>query len=180
VNTTMATWMGTTAACAQCHTHKYDPISHAEYFQMFAIFNQSEDADRRNEAPIIQVMGDRNKKKAAHISAEIAKLKKEMEPANKLDPKAVAEWEAALKAQEGKLLWKQKLGREHSASLVVFRDHVVFGSEKGLITVVKPGPEFQEVAKMKLSEPLWASPVITDGYWFLRGEEHLFCIGKGN
>ena len=99
VNTTMATWMGTTAACAQCHTHKYDPISHAEYFQMFAIFNQSEDADRRNEAPIIQVMGDRNKKQAAHISAEIAKLKKEMEPANKLDPKAVAEWEAALKAK---------------------------------------------------------------------------------
>ena len=102
VNTTMATWMGTTAACAQCHTHKYDPISHAEYFQMFAIFNQSEDADRRNEAPIIQVMGDRNKKQAAQISAEIAKLKMEMEPANKLDPKAFAEWEAALKAKAGR------------------------------------------------------------------------------
>ena len=69
---------------------------------MFAIFNQSEDADRRNEAPIIQVMGDRNKKQAAHISAEIVKLKKEMEPANKLDSKAVAEWEAALKAKAGR------------------------------------------------------------------------------
>ena len=84
------------------------------------------------------------------------------------------------KAHEGKLLWKQKLGREHSASLVVLRDHVVFGSEKGLITVVKPGPEFEEIAKMELSEPLWASPVITDGNWFLRGEEHLFCIEKRN
>ena len=102
VNTTMATWMGTTAACAQCHTHKYDPISHAEYFQMFAIFNQSEDADRRNEAPIIQVMGDQNKKQVAHISAEIAKLKKEMEPAAPLDPKAFAEWEAGLKAKVGR------------------------------------------------------------------------------
>ena len=84
------------------------------------------------------------------------------------------------KAHEGKLLWKQKLGREHSASLVVLRDHVVFGSEKGLITVVKPGPEFEQVAKMELNEPLWASPVITDGNWFLRGEEHLFCIEKRN
>ncbi|MDG1974931.1 MAG: PSD1 and planctomycete cytochrome C domain-containing protein [Akkermansiaceae bacterium] len=102
VNTTMATWMGTTAACAQCHTHKYDPISHAEYFQMFAIFNQSEDADRRNEAPIIQVMGDQNKKQVAHISAEIAKLKKEMEPAATLDLEAFAEWEAALKAKVGR------------------------------------------------------------------------------
>ncbi len=34
VNTTFATWMGTTMACAQCHTHKYDPITHEEYFQV--------------------------------------------------------------------------------------------------------------------------------------------------
>lgn len=98
VNTTMATWMGTTAACAQCHTHKYDPITHAEYFQMFAIFNQSEDADRRNEAPIIQVMGDRNKEQAASISSEITKLEKEMKTATKPDLKAFEEWETDLKA----------------------------------------------------------------------------------
>jgi len=82
------------------------------------------------------------------------------------------------KAREGKLLWKEKIGREHSASLVVFKDHVVFGSEKGIITIVKPGEKFEEVAKIDLGEPLWASPVITDGKWFLRGEDHLFCIGK--
>ena len=52
VNTTMAVWMGTTMACAQCHTHKYDPITQAEYFQFFDLFNQSEDADQRDEAPI--------------------------------------------------------------------------------------------------------------------------------
>jgi len=32
VNTTMAVWMGTTMACAQCHSHKYDPISQQDYF----------------------------------------------------------------------------------------------------------------------------------------------------
>jgi hypothetical protein len=116
----MATWMGTTAACAQCHTHKYDPISHAEYFQMFAIFNQSEDADRRNEAPIIQVMGDRNKKQAAHFSAEIAKLKKEMEPAKKLGLKAFAEWEANSKAKVAR--WKVLTpGRMTAASGAKFK-----------------------------------------------------------
>jgi hypothetical protein len=102
VNTTMATWMGTTAACAQCHTHKYDPITHAEYFQMFAIFNQSEDADRGNEAPIIQVMGDRNKEQAASVSAEIAKLEKEIETATKPDLKAFTKWEADLKVSAGR------------------------------------------------------------------------------
>jgi hypothetical protein len=44
----MAVWMGTSMACAQCHTHKYDPITQNEYFQVFAFFNQSEDADRKD------------------------------------------------------------------------------------------------------------------------------------
>jgi hypothetical protein len=51
VNTTMAVWMGVTMGCAQCHSHKYDPISQTDYFQVFAIFNQTEDADRTDESP---------------------------------------------------------------------------------------------------------------------------------
>jgi cytochrome c553 len=52
VNTTMSVWMGTTMACAQCHDHKYDPISQKEYFQLFAILNNTEDADREDEQPV--------------------------------------------------------------------------------------------------------------------------------
>lgn len=59
VNTTMAVWMGTTIDCAQCHTHKYDPITQEEYFQLFAIFNQTEDADRRDESPVL-TLAERN------------------------------------------------------------------------------------------------------------------------
>lgn len=53
VNTTMAVWMGVTMACAQCHSHKYDPISQKEYFQVFAVLNQTEDADRGDESPTL-------------------------------------------------------------------------------------------------------------------------------
>jgi hypothetical protein len=49
VNTTMAVWMGTSMGCAQCHNHKYDPISQREYFSFFAILNNTEDADRNEK-----------------------------------------------------------------------------------------------------------------------------------
>lgn len=41
VNTTGTVWLGTSIGCAQCHNHKYDPITTREYYQIFAFFNQT-------------------------------------------------------------------------------------------------------------------------------------------
>ncbi len=41
VETTGTVWLGSTIACAQCHDHKYDPITQEEYFQVFAFFNST-------------------------------------------------------------------------------------------------------------------------------------------
>ncbi|MGB0766099.1 MAG: PSD1 and planctomycete cytochrome C domain-containing protein [Phycisphaeraceae bacterium] len=54
VNTTGEVWLGLTMACAQCHTHKYDPIFHDEYFSFYAFFNQTEDRDRPRDIPFIK------------------------------------------------------------------------------------------------------------------------------
>ena len=43
VATTGTTWLGLTVGCAQCHTHKYDPLTHREYYQMMAFLNNADE-----------------------------------------------------------------------------------------------------------------------------------------
>jgi len=74
VNTTLSTWMGTTIACAQCHTHKYDPITQEEFFQVYAVFNNTADADRRNEAPVVTVPWEPIDQRRAPLEAQIVEI----------------------------------------------------------------------------------------------------------
>jgi len=76
VNTTMATWMGTTMACAQCHTHKFDPLTQDEYFQIYAFFNQSEDADLKDERPVLDVWSAKQEADKIDWAKKISDLKK--------------------------------------------------------------------------------------------------------
>ena len=43
VGATGAAWMGLTMNCAQCHTHKYDPILHTDYFGVMALLNNADE-----------------------------------------------------------------------------------------------------------------------------------------
>jgi hypothetical protein len=74
VNTTFAVWMGTTMACAQCHTHKYDPITHKEYFQVYHLLNQTADADRKDEAPVLELIDAATAVDRAAWQREVAAL----------------------------------------------------------------------------------------------------------
>ena len=103
VNTTMSVWMGTTMACAQCHTHKYDPITQKEYFEMFAIFNSTADEDRKDEAPILELFSDEQNRKRKALEESIAEEWRtlEAELSKKEHRTRRLEWEKRLISGEG-------------------------------------------------------------------------------
>ncbi len=45
VATTGTVWMGLTTGCAQCHTHKYDPITHTDYYSFLALMNNADEPE---------------------------------------------------------------------------------------------------------------------------------------
>lgn len=103
VNTTMAVWMGTTMACAQCHSHKYDPITQEEYFRVFAIMNQTEDADRRDESPLLSIYTPDQQQKRETLQQELASVR---EVLTKVTPELEAARDAWVAAFPQDIAWK--------------------------------------------------------------------------
>ncbi len=84
-----------------------------------------------------------------------------------------------IEAQTGKRLWKEQLGRHHSASGVLADGRFYFPDDAGVTWVLKAGSTFEVLAKNPLNEPVYASPAVSHGQIFLRGTQHLYCIGTG-
>ncbi len=71
-NTTGSVWLALTVGCAQCHNHKFDPISQHDYYALYAFFNSTE--DKNNTGPQV-VVRDAHADRIRQIDEEIASLK---------------------------------------------------------------------------------------------------------
>jgi outer membrane protein assembly factor BamB len=77
----------------------------------------------------------------------------------------------------GKIVWVQDLGMQYS-SPVLANGLVYMPNDNGVITVIKPGTSFENIAKNPIGEKMFASPAISNGKIYLRGYQHLFCISQ--
>jgi hypothetical protein len=71
--------LGSSVGCAQCHDHRYDPIPQRDYFQLRAVFEPALDPARwRKPAErLVSLYTDADRKKAAAVEAEAAKMQAE-------------------------------------------------------------------------------------------------------
>ena len=96
MDVTSTTWLGLTMACAQCHDHKYDPITARDYYGMMDAFNHVSESGRpgqqskrvRVAAPFIELPTEENKVKIKEFEQRIAKLRQESQEKVPFDPKA--------------------------------------------------------------------------------------------
>lgn len=110
VNTTGSVFLGMTLACAQCHDHKYDPISIEEYYRLYAIFNDVDDVH----------LGLPSKAHLARYKAvrqQIEALRKERSEYEKKNKGEAGRWETNLSPEE-----RVKLSPEAQAALLVGRE----------------------------------------------------------
>ncbi len=119
VNTLGAVWLGTTLECAQCHNHKYDPITMKDYYGLFAFFNNTAlEADRTNpkvpgsiqfKGPYLTVEDAETKAAREKLTAEMSGIDEKIAEREKALSGRVAEMEKALAAKAGKVLQEHVL-----------------------------------------------------------------------
>jgi hypothetical protein len=82
VNTIGRVWMGLTIGCAQCHTHKYDPITIRDYYSFYAFFDNTEDRDdAKTKAPLLAEVSKDRRQTYVHLAGDYTRRGPDVMPA---------------------------------------------------------------------------------------------------
>ena len=103
VATTGVTWLGLTVGCAQCHDHKYDPITQRDFYQVYSFFHNVPESGKdgvrdRNPKPFLSVPTPEQTQEVARLGGEIAGAEKQAQEIAKAVEAKQAEWEKQIAA----------------------------------------------------------------------------------
>jgi hypothetical protein len=101
VDTTSTTWLGLTMACAQCHDHKYDPLTQSDYYRLLDAFNRVPESGTpswfspriRVAPPVLELPSEEQQRRLAELDVKLKTLESEARPV--IDA-AFAAWRAGL------------------------------------------------------------------------------------
>jgi len=83
-----------------------------------------------------------------------------------------------LNAENGDIVWQKRLQGVYSASPVLVEGRIYILSEDGVTLVLQPGDRYDEIARNELGERCLASMAVSQGHFYVRAAQHLYCIGK--
>jgi hypothetical protein len=98
VNTTGAVWLGLTVGCARCHSHKYDPLTQEEYYQLFALLNNCDEPTIESPTRRQRELGELARRE--NIRGQIKQLEEAVERRRTGLEAEQREWEATVTPQE--------------------------------------------------------------------------------
>jgi len=168
LNTTGTVFLGLTVGCAQCHDHKYDPISQREYYQLFAFFNSTEfqagdPAQPRIDVPSPDQIRTGEPQRQARIRAEIQQLDQQLKDQAANIAADLTAWENALTEDEKK---KLPFNVKNAIDLPIVDRSEVHKRDldryyRGLKIAREKYPQLDAIAKLRDDEPKFPSTMIT-------------------
>lgn len=106
VKTTSTVWLGLTMECAQCHDHKYDPISQEEYYKFYAYFNVSSDKGMQtrngNASPTLAIPDPEKQKQLPAVEMSLNQFEAELAEHIQSQEAVFEAWVAKREAEQEK------------------------------------------------------------------------------
>ncbi|MHC4994442.1 MAG: DUF1553 domain-containing protein [Planctomycetota bacterium] len=159
VKTTGNVWLGLSVECAQCHEHKYDPLSQKEYYQLFAFFNQTNEKGmqtrRGNATPLVKVPSMADEQKLEELNTQLRATRQALNTKRKNVGQPYHDWLAEIESNP------EQLNTAPANPLI----HLPFNSRDGAKTVNKASANPADQGEIK-GKPLWVDGKINAGLRF--------------
>jgi hypothetical protein len=153
VNTTGAVFLGLTVGCAQCHDHKYDPITRRDYYRLFAYFNNVDEPELEIATPAEQSRRQEIRARIDRFHGELAARFSDLD-------ERVRRWEATVT-----LDFKQAQDADVRVAFDSPREKRSPGQRRALIELMMARDpalqtEFATLSKLRAAEPRFVTTMV--------------------